>query len=192
MSTTEENLAKPESRVDTKATSKDSAHSELRLEQALDAAVRNSSVGGATTPTSPEKSSEDETGENRQTDTSPVEGEGDKVAKTDSNQEKQRSPKVRLVLRPLTGDENEGERDQGCCERRSSECGKGRQESAESADRGAKCDRGRDGSGALFPSDDSCKEDKFTLPPNKGTLLLFMHFSGSPGIIYLPWPWPWM
>ena len=171
MSTTEENLAKPESRVNTKATSKDSAHSELRLEQALDAAVRNSSVGGATTPTSPEKRSEDETGENRQTDTSPVEGEGDKVTETDSNQEKQRSPKVRLVLRPLTDDENEGGGgDQGCCERRSSECGKGRQESAESAGRGAKCARAGDGSGALFPSDDSCKEDKFTMPPNKGTI----------------------
>lgn len=103
--------------------------SELSLEEALDAAVRNASVGDSTPP--PAKVSEEDEPDSSESqgppptagDDSERKKEEGKLPEVKSGKEKQRSSKLRLVLKPLPdGDESEGDRAkrEGCCDR----CGK--------------------------------------------------------------------
>ena len=128
---------------DTDSTHSDYAHTELVLEEALDAAVRNASVDDVIEDTRPHEEDRDVNLKKHvssdTTDTSGKGGEreeGGKVTKVEAGKDKQRSSKLRLVLKPLPSEEEEqegGQRMREGCREQCAECAKGQSSSAESA-----------------------------------------------------------
>ena len=202
---TDPNLSQHQSKgridvTDASSAPSSSSSSERILEEALDAAIRNASVVNSDDAAAQFENIPDERGgedddlisEGQQGDTqrgvagvTEVEDaerkdrEREKVIKdvTDGNFVKQRSSsKVRLVLKPLTSEEEmeEGEGDRAkrgaCPDRCGQECGKGRSSSVQ--DSCCEEEKHSSTSGSSLFSESSCKESQLPLP------------SSSPGTVY--------
>ena len=176
------------------STHSDSAHSELVLEEALDAAVRNASVDDIEDTQPHEEDRDVDLKKRVSSDTTDTPGkggereereEGGKVTKVETGKEKQRSSKLRLVLKPLPSEEEElegGQRTREGCREQCAECAKGQSSSAESA-----C-RDKEGAGK-YSSCDSVIDSKDEQSSHRESQL---PLPSSPGInvcihcIYIP------
>ena len=166
--------------VDVMDTPKPSPSSERILEEALDAAVTNASVGGTSATPPPVKVPETTDSDWKQregqssltgagtvrADEGKREEKGDKPKEVESDEAKPRSSRLRLVLNPLPSEDDlmEGDdrtRRDGCCDR-CRDCARGRGSSSDSAEStlGDHCSSSDKGS--------SCKEGQLPLPSNPG------------------------